>query len=85
MKKFSITIERQVSKTHDFEIEAEDADEARELAEDETPNIDPADWELGLAEESEVKKVVELSDAVELEDADESEEASDEVASAPAD
>ena len=41
MKTFVITIERQMFQTHDLEIEAEDADEARELAEEEIPNIAP--------------------------------------------
>ncbi len=41
MKTFVITIERQMFQTHDLEIEAEDADQARELAEEEFPNIAP--------------------------------------------
>ena len=48
MKTFVITIERQMFQTHDLEIEAEDADEARELAEEEIPNIAPDGWDPGL-------------------------------------
>ena len=71
-KTFAITVERQITQTYDFEIEAENADEARELAEYEIPNIAPDDWDLGLeAEEPEIKKIVELSDAVRDADADE--------------
>ena len=68
-KTFTITVERQITQTHIFEIEAETADEARELAEDEFPNIDPDDWNLDYEEEPEIKKVVEVSDADELEEA----------------
>jgi hypothetical protein len=73
MKSFAITIERQTTQTHIFEIEAENADEARELAEDEMLNIDPDDWDPLEPEEPEIRKVVELSDG--LSDADESEDA----------
>ena len=76
MKKFAITVERQVSQTHDFEIEAESIDEARDLAEDEISNVGPDDWDLGHveAEEPEIRAVVELGDADESEDASEAAE-----------
>ena len=73
MKIFAVTVERQVSQTHDLEIEAEDEDTAREVAEDQIPTIAPDAWDPGLEEDPEVIKVVELSDG------DESEEEGDEL------
>jgi hypothetical protein len=42
---FSVTVERLIAQSHTFEIEAESADEAHDLAEEEITNIDPADWD----------------------------------------
>ena len=75
-KTFNVTVERQITQTHSFEVEADDADEARELAEDEIANIDSGDWDDGFeVGDPEVIEVVELGhepddDADEAEDAD---------------
>jgi hypothetical protein len=73
MKTFAVTVERQISQTHDLEIQAESSNEARELAEDEIPNIDNDDWDIGHADEPEVTKVVELSNGDESEEGSEAE------------
>ena len=71
---FAITVVRRTTQTHDFEIEAESADEARELAEDEIPNIDPSDWDLDDEEEPEIRKIVEMGDGDESEEGGDAEE-----------
>ena len=40
-----VTVERLIAQSRTFEIEAESADEAHDLAEEEITNIDPADWD----------------------------------------
>ena len=60
-KTFSVTIERQITQTYSFEVEADDADAARELVEDEIASIDPNDWDDGFeVADPEIIEVVEL-------------------------
>ena len=73
-KLFAVTVERLIAQSHTFEIEAEDADEARDLAEDEIPRIDPSDWDDHFeVADPEVIDVVELGHG--LSDDDESDDA----------
>jgi hypothetical protein len=44
-KTYSVKVTREITQTHHLEIEAEDEDEARDLAEDEILNIAEDDWD----------------------------------------
>jgi hypothetical protein len=58
-------VTRQIEQTHTLEIEADDADEAIEKAEDEILNIDDDDWDDGAVlqdAEVDVDKVEEMAD-----------------------
>ena len=58
-KKFEVEIRQTMTQAIMVTVEAEDADEASELAYEELENVDPDDWEF-LDEESEVQSVEEV-------------------------
>jgi hypothetical protein len=60
MKTFRIILTREISQGLNLEIEAEDADEARERAEDEILNLAEDDWRVSQETDPEITAVVEL-------------------------
>ena len=74
MKIFRVTVTRTCTQEHRVEIEAETADEARELAGDEILDVADNDWGDLTEIDLEITAVTELSDA------DASEEAENEAA-----
>jgi hypothetical protein len=77
MPTFRIILRREIEQFHELEIEADDKDEASDLANDEAENIADEDWSNGqFTSDVEVRKVTELSesgDEVKEEDDDEEE------------
>lgn len=62
-KTYRIEVTRQIAQTHSFEVEAENGDEARELAEAELLNISDDDWDNEEATgDPEIVGVTELTD-----------------------
>ena len=70
MKTFRITLTREISQDLNLEIEAENADEAREQAEDEILNLAEDDWRVLQETDPEITAVVELRDDGELDEPD---------------
>jgi hypothetical protein len=62
MKTFRITLTREISQDLNLEIEAENADEAREQAGDEILNLAEDDWRISQETDPEITAVVELRD-----------------------
>ena len=76
MKTYHVTVSREMTQTHVLEVEAEDEDEAHDLAEDEIQNIAEDDWDDGVANnDPEIDRVQEV--------ADDGEEAKDDAAASP--
>ena len=73
MPTYRITVRREVEQTHDFEIEADNEDDARDQANEEIENISEDDWSDGATtSDAEVTKVTELTeDGDQVEDEDE--------------
>ena len=70
MKLYRVTVRRTIAQTCDIEIEAENEDEARELAEAELLNISDDDWDNEEATgDPEIVGVTELVDEPPEEDA----------------
>jgi hypothetical protein len=70
MKTFRITLTREISQDLNLEIEAENADEAREQAEDEILNLAEDDWRVLQETDPEITAVVELRDDGESDEPD---------------